>query len=72
MTLNNCIRSVLLLVLTATRASAGPVEIETVYVVPFTHNDVGFDATPKQMAANSAESVDDAIEQAAVQRGSDG
>jgi len=56
--------SVFLLVLAATSAGAGAVEIETVYVVPFTHNDVGFDATPKQMAANSVKSIDDAIEQA--------
>jgi hypothetical protein len=43
------IHSLVLLVLVTTWA--GATEIETIYVVPFTHNDVGFDATPKQMAA---------------------
>lgn len=43
-----------------------PAGIKTIYVVPFTHNDVGFDATPKQMAANSVKSIDEAIKHAAA------
>ena len=54
------------LTLAISTAGAEAAEIETIYVVPFTHNDVGFDATPKQMAANSVQSIDDAIEQAAA------
>jgi len=66
MVLKLSVQSVLLLVFTAISISVGPVEIESIYVVPFTHDDVGFDATPKQMAANSVKSIDDAIEQAAA------
>ena len=66
MTLKFIRQSAILLVLGATSAGAGALEIETIYIVPFTHNDVGFDATPKQMAANSVKSIDDAIEHAAA------
>ena len=66
MTIKLELQSVAFMTLAAASAAAESAEIETIYVVPFTHNDVGFDATPKQMAANSVESIDDAIEQAAA------
>ena len=59
-------QSVAFMALAAASAVAECAEIETIYVVPFTHNDVGFNATPKQMAANSVESIDDAIRHAAA------
>jgi len=53
-----------LILLAVICVSATGAEIEKVYVIPFTHNDVGFDATPEQMAANSVKSIDDAIKYA--------
>jgi glycosyl hydrolase family 38 len=66
MTFTSSYLSVVFLTLASAAAGAEASEIETIYVVPFTHNDVGFDATPMQMAANSVQSIDDAIELAAA------